>query len=124
MERSEIQALLDKREIERDPNLDKRIKQAKVDKLVNRARACRTFDGLEVVADDARSMGLWHAGDGAIIEAVSKCNARLRGRHVPAQYRKGSKTIVVSDDKVVKLPWIRSRQVCADGWLYAGPAND
>ena len=124
MERSEIQALLDKRRQERDPAYDRQVKQAKVDKLVNRARACRTFDGLQKVADDARSMGLWHAGDGAIIKAVSGCNARLRGRHAPVRYRNGNTEVKVYDNKVVSMPWISARALCEDGFNYAGPAND
>ncbi len=98
---------------------DRLDKQTKVDKLIRRARSCRTFDGLEVVGDDARGAGLWYP----VRIVFGECNARLRGRHIPALYRKGDDTLVVSDDKVVSMPWIRSRQLCAEGWQYAGPAN-
>jgi len=99
---------------------DRQRKQDKVDKLIRRARACRTFDGLEKVGDDARGAGLWHP----VRVVFGECNARLRGRHEPALYRQGDNTLVVSDDKVVGMPWIRTRQLCKEGWTYAGPAND
>jgi hypothetical protein len=102
---------------------DRARKQAKVKRLVTRAAACRSFEGLEKVADDARSAGLWHAGNGAIIKAVSRCNARLRGRHVPSRWVKGDNELVVSDDRVIKMPWIRSRTVSEEGYRYAGQAD-
>ncbi len=98
---------------------DRLDKQTKVDKLIRRARSCRTFDGLEKVGDDARGAGLWHP----VRVIFGECNARLRGRHVPALYRMGNLTLVVFDDKVVNMPWKRSRDVCKEGFSYAGPAN-
>ncbi len=94
-------------------------KQTKVDKLIRRARSCRTFDGLEVVGNDARDAGLWHP----VAVTFGECNARLRGRHIPALYRKGDNTLIISDDKVTTMPWIRSRALCGEGWTYAGPAS-
>jgi len=103
---------------------DRERKQAKVDKLVNRARACRTFDGLQKVGDDARSMGLWDADHGKIRREFSKCNGRLRGREVPARWTKDGKEVIVSDDKVKSMPWIRTRQLSNEGWLYGGQTDD
>ena len=94
-------------------------KQTKVDKLIRRARSCRTFDGLEVVGNEARESGLWFP----VRVVFGECNARLRGRHAPVLYRKGDLTVTVFDDKVTTMPWKRSRTLCAEGWLYAGPAD-
>ena len=95
-------------------------KQVKVNKLICRARSCRTFDGLEKVGDEAREAGLWHP----VKVVFGECNARLRGRHSPVTYRRGENSVIVSDDKVIGMPWIRSRQLCKEGWTYAGPARD
>lgn len=102
---------------------DKARKQAKVDRLVNRARACRTLDGLQKVGDDARSMGLWDADHGKIRDTFTKCNGRLRGREAKARWIKGDKEVVVSDDRVEGMPWVRTRQLSAEGWRYGGKAE-
>ena len=94
-------------------------KARKVQTFVNRARACRSFAGLEVVGDEARQAGLWHP----VAVAFGQCNARLRGRHVPARYRKGDEELVVSDNTVVGMPWITARVLCQEGWQYAGQAE-
>ena len=100
--------------------MDMERKHGKVEKIVNRARACRTMEGLQRVGDDARSMGLWNAEDDRIVQEFSRCNARLRGRYVPARWIKDELEVVVSDDKVVGKPWLRTRQLSAEGWRYAG----
>lgn len=102
---------------------DRKRKRAKVEKLVNRARACRSLDGLQKVGDDARSMGLWDAERGWLKQEFGKCNGRLRGRHVPARWIKDGQEVTVSDDKVVGMTWIRTRQLSMEGWRYAGQVD-
>lgn len=94
-------------------------KKRKVQVLLNRARSCRTFSGLEIVGDEARSAGLWYP----VATVFGECNARLRGRHTPARYRKGDREVVVSDNVVVGMPWINARTLCKEGWNYAGQAE-
>lgn len=94
-------------------------KARKVTTYINRARACRTFSGLQVVGDEARAEGLWHP----VRTVFGQCNARLRGRHVPAIYRKGDKQLVVDDNVVVSMPWISARTLCGEGFTYAGPVE-
>ena len=94
-------------------------KKQKVTTYINRARACRTFDGLQTVGDEARKEGLWYP----VRVVFGQCNARLRGRHVPARYRKDDKELVVNDNRVVSMPWISARTLCAEGFTYAGPAE-
>ncbi len=107
---------------------DRKRKQGKVDKLVNRARACRTFDGLQVVADDARGDGLWDADNGSLKKVIGECNARLRGRHVPARFKhKSGLEFTVYDNEAIDAPrWFHARDaksLCRAGFLYAGQAE-
>lgn len=102
---------------------DRKRKQAKVDKLIRRTRSCRTFDGLEKVADEARSDGLWDADRGSLRRAVGQCNARLRGRHAPVHWRKGDHILTVLDNKCVELPQYTARDLSAEGWQYGGPVE-
>ncbi len=104
---------------------DKVRKQGKIDALRRRVASCRTFDGLEIVADDARAQGLWHADNGSIVAAVTRCNARLRGRDHPVRYTNGKLTFIVHDNEVVDAPrWFHARNpraLCKEGFRYAGP---
>lgn len=102
---------------------DRKRKQAKVVKLKNRANACRTFDGLEAVADDARSMGLWDADGGSLKRTIGRCNGRLRGRHAPVHWRQGNLTVTVSDNVCVEVRTKTARDLSAEGWVYAGPVD-
>jgi hypothetical protein len=120
------------RNLDRGPNIgaqtgyweaDRLRKQGKVDKLIRRARSCRTFDGLERVADDARSMGLWDADNGSLKRTIGQCNARLRGRHAPVRYRQGQHTLTVHDNRCVEMPRFSAKALAAEGWQYAGPVE-
>lgn len=102
---------------------DRERKQAKVDRLIRRARSCRTFDGLEAVADDARSMGLWDADGGSLRRTIGQCNGRLRGRHAPVTWRQGDLCVTVSDNRCVEVPTKTARDLSAEGWQYAGPVG-
>ena len=94
-------------------------KRVKVEKLIRRARACRTFDGLEKVGDEARESGLWHP----VRVVFGECNARLRGRHQPVIYRKGSEKLLVEDNRALAKPWMTARDLCKNGYQYAGEAE-
>ena len=114
--------------VRRGSDKDKARKRAKVVKFVNRVRACRSFDGLERVADEVRAEGLWHAEDGWISEEVGKCNGRLRGRPEPAVYIKGNVKVTVSYNKVVArepatLQIYTPKQASKMGFLYS-PVKD
>lgn len=107
----------------KEKEADRKRKRAKVETLVNRARACRTFTGLDKVADNARAQGLWDAEQGWLKGEIGKCNARLRGRHVPARWIDGTRAVVVNDNKVVNMPWINARTLDKEGFRYAGRAE-
>jgi hypothetical protein len=102
---------------------DRKRKQAKVDKLIHRANACRTFDGLETVADDARSEGLWDADGGSLKRTIGRCNGRLRGRHAPVNWRQADLIVTVSDNRCIEVPTKTARDLSAEGWVYAGPVD-
>lgn len=99
-------------------------KRAKVVKLVNQARACRSFEGLEEIGNSARSQGLWDAEGGWIAGEFGKCNARLRGRHEPAFFIKGNLRVTVSDNKVIlreptTLQIYTPKEASRHGFLYS-----
>lgn len=107
---------------------DKARKRAKVVRLVNRARACRSFEGLEVIGNEMREQGLWDAEDGWIPAEMSKCNARLRGRHTPALFVKGSMKVTVFDNGVIarepaSLQIYSPKEASRHGFLYS-PIKD
>ncbi len=107
---------------------DKARKRAKIEKLVHQARACRSFEGLEVIGDSVREQGLWGAESGWISAEMGKCNARLRGRHEPALYIKGTLQVTVFDNKVIAREpvWLQiytPKQASRAGFLYS-PIKD
>ena len=64
--------------------MDRERKRDKVEGFIRRVRSCRTFDGLELVADEARAAGLWDAENGLLKQTIGDFNARFRGRITPA----------------------------------------
>lgn len=97
-------------------------KEQLVASLTRKARAAKMLSSLDAIANEARTKGIWHAGEPSLKVVIGQCNSRMRGYDGPVIYGRGNAQVLVIDNRAQSEGGLDVPRLCQRGYHYMGKA--